>query len=73
VSRLSAIGRPRPDAGRPVRPVRSRFRPYAIEPEPDLAEIATAFFDWPSMRQETEGAIAERDEIVEPEVAFWAV
>lgn len=51
-------------------PVCTRFRTYAV----DLPEASQAYcqtiFDWPLMREWTEGAVMEPDEIVELEVEF---
>lgn len=51
-------------------PVCTRFRTYAIELDPRLAEYCERIFDWPLMREWTEGAMAEPDEIIELEVEF---
>ena len=51
-------------------PVCTRFRTYAIELEPALAAYCERIFEWPLLKEWTEGAIAEPDEIVELEVEF---
>jgi glutathione S-transferase len=51
-------------------PVCTRFRTYAVDLEPPLAAYCETVFAWPLMREWTEGAIAEPDEIVELEVEF---
>lgn len=51
-------------------PVCTRFRTYAVELEPRLAEYCERIFDWPLMKEWTEGALAEPDEIIELEVEF---
>ncbi|HEU0221007.1 MAG TPA: glutathione S-transferase family protein [Paracoccaceae bacterium] len=51
-------------------PVCTRFRTYAVELEPALAAYCERIFDWPLMREWTEGALAEPDEIIELEVEF---
>ncbi|MBX3569657.1 MAG: glutathione S-transferase [Rhizobiaceae bacterium] len=51
-------------------PVCTRFRTYAVELEPGLAAYCEQVFSWPLMREWTEGALAEPDEIVELEVEF---
>lgn len=51
-------------------PVCSRFRTYAVELDPDLADYCDRIFDWPLMQEWTEGAVAEPDEIIELEVEF---
>lgn len=51
-------------------PVCTRFRTYAVELEPALAAYCERIIEWPLMREWTEGAIAEPDEIIELEVEF---
>jgi Glutathione S-transferase len=51
-------------------PVCTRFRTYAVDLEPALADYCGRIFDWPLMVDWTEGALAEPDEIVELEVEF---
>ena len=51
-------------------PVCARFRTYAIELEPALAEYCETIFSWPLMEEWTADAIAEPEEIVELEVEF---
>ncbi|MEZ2218707.1 glutathione S-transferase [Rhizobium sp. RCC_161_2] len=51
-------------------PVCTRFRTYAVELEPKLAAYVETVLAWPLMREWTEGAMAEPDEIVELEVEF---
>ncbi|WP_454856315.1 glutathione S-transferase [Rhizobium binxianense] len=51
-------------------PVCSRFRTYAVDLEPKLAAYAELVLSWPLMREWTEGALVEPDEIIELEVEF---
>lgn len=51
-------------------PVCTRFRTYAVELDPQLEAYCERIFDWPPMREWTEGAVAEPDEIIELEVEF---
>ena len=51
-------------------PVCTRFRTYAVDLDPPLAAYCETVFAWPLMREWTEGAIAEPDEIIELEVEF---
>jgi len=51
-------------------PVCTRFRTYAVELEAPLAAYCETVFAWPLMREWTEGALAEPDEIVELDVEF---
>lgn len=51
-------------------PVCSRFRTYAVPLEPDLARYCTRVLDWPLIKEWTEGAVIEADEIDELEVEF---
>jgi len=51
-------------------PVCARFRTYAVALDPALQRYCETIFDWPLMREWTEGALAEADEIVELEVEF---
>lgn len=51
-------------------PVCTRFRTYAVELSPALKSYCETVFDWDLMREWTEGAVAEPDEIVELEVEF---
>jgi len=51
-------------------PVCTRFRTYAVELDPLLAKYCDKIFDWPLMREWTEGALAEPDEISELDVEF---
>jgi glutathione S-transferase len=51
-------------------PVCTRFRTYAVELDSALAGYCESIFDWEPMREWTEGALAEPDEIVELEVEF---
>ena len=51
-------------------PVCSRFRTYAVELEPELANYCDTIFAWPLMEEWTADAIAEPEEIVELEVEF---
>ncbi|WP_442582692.1 glutathione S-transferase [Mesorhizobium sp. ASY16-5R] len=51
-------------------PVCSRFRTYAVDLDPALSAYCETIFEWSLMREWTEGALAEPDEIVELEVEF---
>jgi glutathione S-transferase len=51
-------------------PVCTRLRTYAVELDPALAAYCDRIFDWPLMREWTEGALAEPDEISELDVEF---
>lgn len=51
-------------------PVCTRFRTYAVGLDARLQAYCEAVFDWPLMREWTEGALAEADEIVELEIEF---
>ncbi|MGR3783787.1 MAG: glutathione S-transferase [Albimonas sp.] len=51
-------------------PVCTRFRTYAVPLEPKLQAYCDTVFDWDLMKEWTEGAMAEPDEIVELEVEF---
>ena len=51
-------------------PVCTRFRTYAVDLDPALSAYCERIFDWPLMREWTEGALAEPDEIIELEVEF---
>lgn len=51
-------------------PVCSRFRTYAVPLEPDLARYCARVLDWPLIKEWTDGAVAEADEIDELEVEF---
>lgn len=51
-------------------PVCTRFRTYAVELAGAHAAYCETIFDWPLLREWTEGALAEPDEIVELEVEF---
>lgn len=51
-------------------PVCTRFRTYAVELPADLQAYCERIFDWPLMREWTDGALAEPDEIIELEVEF---
>ena len=51
-------------------PVCTRFRTYAVQIDPLLARYCDTIFDWPLMREWTEGALAEPDEIGELDVEF---
>ena len=51
-------------------PVCTRFRTYAVDlPEP-LQEYCDRIFEWDLMKEWTNGAVAEPDEIIELEVEF---
>lgn len=51
-------------------PVCTRFRTYAVEMEPEIAAYCETIFDWAPMREWTEAALAEPEEVVELEVEF---
>ncbi|MEQ1949999.1 glutathione S-transferase [Mesorhizobium sp. CN2-181] len=51
-------------------PVCTRFRTYAVDLDPALSAYCEQIFEWPLLREWTEGALAEPDEIVELEVEF---
>lgn len=51
-------------------PVCTRFRTYAVELPPLLQDYCDAIFEWDLMKEWTEGAQAEPEEIVELEVEF---
>ncbi len=51
-------------------PVCTRFRTYAVEMEPEIAAYCETVFDWAPMREWTEAALAEPEEVVELEVEF---
>ncbi len=51
-------------------PVCTRFRTYAVELNPLHAAYCETIFDWPLLREWTEGALEEPDEIIELEVEF---
>jgi glutathione S-transferase len=51
-------------------PVCTRFRTYAVDLDPALTAYCETIFEWPLMREWTEGALAEPDEIIELEVEF---
>jgi len=51
-------------------PVCARFRTYAVELDPRLAAYSATIFAWPLMREWTEAALAEPEEIAELEVEF---
>ncbi|PTW58788.1 glutathione S-transferase [Breoghania corrubedonensis] len=51
-------------------PVCTRFVTYAVELEPELAAYCRTILDWPLMKEWTEGAMEEPDEIIELEVEF---
>ena len=51
-------------------PVCTRFRTYSVELDPKLTAYCERIFDWPLMREWTDGALAEPDEIIELEVEF---
>ena len=51
-------------------PVCSRFLTYAVDLPPHLAAYRDRVLDWDLMREWTEGAKAEADEIIELEVEF---
>ncbi|MER2510603.1 glutathione S-transferase [Amaricoccus sp.] len=51
-------------------PVCTRFRTYAVELNPAHAAYCETIFNWPLLREWTEGALEEPDEIIELEVEF---
>ncbi|MEI2383766.1 glutathione S-transferase [Breoghania sp. JC706] len=51
-------------------PVCTRFVTYAVSLEPELAAYCDTILDWPLMKEWTEGAMEEPDEIIELEVEF---
>jgi glutathione S-transferase len=51
-------------------PVCTRFHTYAVDMAPPLAAYIAHILDWAPMREWTEGALAEPDEIIELEVEF---
>ncbi len=51
-------------------PVCTRFRTYAVELDALSQAYCETIFAWPLMREWTEGALAEPDEIIELEVEF---
>ena len=51
-------------------PVCTRFRTYAVELEPTLQDYCETVFAWSLIKEWTEGALAEPDEIIELEVEF---
>lgn len=51
-------------------PVCTRFRTYAVELPPALQAYCDHVFDWPLLREWTEGALGEAEEIAELEVEF---
>ena len=51
-------------------PVCSRFKTYAVELSPALAAYRDLILDWPLIKEWTDGAKAEADEIIELEVEF---
>ena len=51
-------------------PVCTRFRTYAVALDARLRAYCEAVFDWPLMREWTEAALAEAEEIVELDVEF---
>lgn len=51
-------------------PVCTRFRTYAVELSAPHAAYCQTIFDWPLLREWTEGALEEPDEIIELEVEF---
>jgi glutathione S-transferase len=51
-------------------PVCTRFRTYSVELDPVLSGYCETILEWDLMREWTEGALAEPDEIVELEVEF---
>lgn len=51
-------------------PVCTRFRTYAVELEPALQDYCETVFAWSLIKEWTEGALAEPDEIIELEVEF---
>ncbi|MCB1474754.1 MAG: glutathione S-transferase family protein [Rhodobiaceae bacterium] len=51
-------------------PVCTRFRTYAVELEPQLQAYCETIFDWAPMKEWSEAALEEPDEIIELEVEF---
>jgi len=51
-------------------PVCTRFRTYAVELDDPCRAYCDTIFDWAPMREWTEGALAEPDEMLELEVEF---
>jgi len=51
-------------------PVCTRFRTYSVALDPLLAAYCETIFDWAPMREWTDAALAEPDEIIELEVEF---
>lgn len=51
-------------------PVCTRFRTYSVPLPPLLAKYCETIFEWDLMKEWTEGALAEPDEIIELEVEF---
>ncbi|MGE0232590.1 MAG: glutathione S-transferase family protein [Flavobacteriaceae bacterium] len=51
-------------------PVCTRFRTYAVELEPELQAYCDTIFNWAPMKEWSEAALAEPDEIIELEVEF---
>jgi len=51
-------------------PVCSRFRTYAVDLAPQLAAYRDRILDWPLIKEWTDGAKTEADEIIELEVEF---
>lgn len=51
-------------------PVCTRFRTYAVPLDADLQRYCDRIIDWPLLKEWTEGAVAEPDEIDELEVEF---
>ena len=51
-------------------PVCTRLRTYAVELDPVLTGYRDKILDWPLMREWTEGALAEPEEIGELDVEF---
>ena len=51
-------------------PVCTRFRTYSVALDPPLSAYCETVFDWAPVREWTEAALAEPDEIIELEVEF---
>lgn len=51
-------------------PVCTRFRTYSVALDQPLSEYCETVFDWAPMKEWTEAALAEPDEIIELEVEF---
>lgn len=51
-------------------PVCTRFRTYAVDLDREHTRYCETVFNWPLMKEWTEGALAEPDEIIELEVEF---